>query len=96
MLFSAGPVTSLSFLITFQLLIILNSQWYMAVRTLLNVSLLWWILPAVVYAAVFSPWYFHDIDTLFDTYSFVGSCFAEYNPVAYILLLSAIVLAYIL
>lgn len=94
MLFSAGPVTSLSFLITFQLLIILNSQWYMAVRTLLNVSLLWWILPAVVYAAVFSPWYFHDIDTLFDTYSFVGSCFAEYNPVAYILLLSAIVLSF--
>lgn len=92
MLFSEGLAVSICFLITFQLFIIINSQWYMMVRTLLSVSLLWWILPAAVYAAVFLPWYLFDIDTLFNMYSYLGSCFAGYNPVAYILLFAVIAL----
>jgi len=38
-----------------QLMVMLNSQWYLLVRTLINQSLLWWLLPVAVYAAAFVP-----------------------------------------
>lgn len=90
MLFSEGLLVSLCFLITFQLIVIINSQWYMLVRTLLSVSMLWWLLPAAVYALLFMPWYLADIDNFFDIFSYVGRCFADYNPLAYTILFAVI------
>lgn len=43
-------------LVTAELLIMLNSQVYLAIRTLIGRSLLWWILAAVIYALIFLPW----------------------------------------
>ncbi|MCR4603040.1 MAG: DUF5687 family protein [Prevotella sp.] len=45
----------LAVVICAQLMVMLNSQWYLLVRTLINQSLLWWLLPAAVYAAAIVP-----------------------------------------
>ena len=37
------------------LLVMINSQWYLLVRTLIARSLLWWLLPIGVYAAIWVP-----------------------------------------
>ena len=37
------------------LIVMINSQWYLLVRTLVARSLLWWILPIGVYAAIWIP-----------------------------------------
>ena len=47
--FSEGIWVTLAFLIALHLIIITNSQWYVIVRTLINKSLLWWLLPAAVW-----------------------------------------------
>lgn len=40
------------------LMILVNSQWYLLVRTLVNQSLLWWALPVVVYGSIILPMIF--------------------------------------
>ncbi len=47
--------TALGMLCLLQLLIVVNSQWYLLVRTLVNQSLYWWFLPALVYGTLFLP-----------------------------------------
>lgn len=47
------------------LMVLLNSQWYLLVRTLIGRSLLWWLLPVAVYAAYFVPLLMDD-DAIFD------------------------------
>lgn len=84
MLFSEGIAYSVAFVVTFQLIIVINSLWYMTVRTLLGASIFWWLLPAAVYAAVFSPWYLSDIDCFFDLFSSLGGSFAGYSVAAYV------------
>ena len=56
-LFSEGIVVAVGFLFGLYLFCVLNSQWYLLCRSLVNVSMWWWALPVAVYAAVFSPWY---------------------------------------
>ena len=62
-------VNSIAMLLLLYFIIIVNSQWYLLVRTLVNHKIWWWILPAVVYFAIFGyaiidaeKW----IETLFD------------------------------
>ena len=43
-------------LICAQLLIMLNSQVYLMLRTLIGRSVLWWLLAIVIYGALFLPW----------------------------------------
>jgi len=43
-------------LVCAQLLIMLNSQLYLLLRTLIGRSVLWWLLALAVYAALFLPW----------------------------------------
>ena len=42
-------------LVSGMLIVLINSQWYLLVRTLTQRSLLWWLLPLAVYAAYFVP-----------------------------------------
>ncbi len=83
-LFSEGVMASLGIIVAFQLLVTINSQWYMFARTLINQSLKWWVLPLVFYALVFLSWYVKDIDAMFDLYSSLGSGFAFWHPLNYI------------
>lgn len=82
-LFCDGFWASMGIVVSFQLLVAVNSQWYMLVRTLINQSLKWWVLPIAVYALVFSPLYCDSIDTLFDIYSSLGRGFAFWHPLHY-------------
>lgn len=82
-LFSEGIIPSAGVIVAFQLLVTINSQWYMLVRTLINKSMKWWILPLVVYAAIFSPMYFIDLDSVFNAWSSTGGGFSFFNPLHY-------------
>ena len=90
-LFSAGWAAALGLIVAFQLLVTINSQWYMLARTLINQTIRWWALPVVVYAAMFSPIYIDEIETFFDLYSHLGSWFAAWNLPAYIGLIAILV-----
>ncbi len=46
----------LATLLACQLLVMLNSQIYLLIRTLIARSLLWWLLAVVIYALPFLPW----------------------------------------
>ena len=46
---------ALGMLIMLHLIVVINSQWYLLVRTLVNQNLLWWLLPAGVYGLCFLP-----------------------------------------
>ena len=71
---------ALGMLVTLHLMVVVNSQWYLLVRTLVNQSLLWWALPAVVYGLILGPLFFLPdawTDMIFDfigeTYERLGS-----------------------
>ncbi len=46
---------AIGMLILFHLMIVVNSQWYLLVRTLVNQSMWWWILPGVFYGVQLLP-----------------------------------------
>lgn len=74
--FGYGLVTTALFLLLFWVLIMANSQWYAIVRTLINDSMAYWLLPVAVYAVAFSPWYIGadvDIERLLDCYAMIGT-----------------------
>ncbi len=97
-LFSEGIWVTLGFLLALHLIIIINSQWYVIVRTLVNKSLLWWLLPAAVYAIISSPWYIGpkaSFSTFCDTYSQLGNLLPYWSVLAWcgLLLLLFLVIA---
>lgn len=51
-------VQGLGMLLLLHLMILTNSQWYLLVRTLINKSMFWWALPAVVYGSIILPFFF--------------------------------------
>lgn len=86
-LFSEGVFAALGVVVSFQVLVTINSQWYMLVRTLINQTVKWWVLPVVFYALVFMPLYLKDIDYLFNFYSSAGDGFAYWHPLNYLLII---------
>lgn len=78
-LFSEGLIVSLGFLTGLWLFSVINSQWYLLVRSLVNKNMAWWILPIIVYALIYSPWYIGanaGIGNLLDTYMMLGEGFS--------------------
>ena len=59
---------ALAVLTSGMLLVMCNSQWYLLVRTLVGRSLLWWIVPAVVYLLLAMPLLLDDTGA-FDAFS---------------------------
>ena len=51
----ASTWSTLGMLFVLHLMVVVNSQWYLLVRSLIYRSLLWWLLPIAVYAAVIVP-----------------------------------------
>ena len=66
----------LGMLLLLHLMILVNSQWYLLVRTLVNRSMFWWALPAVVYGSLILPLFLLSnkaVDKLFDqVFDFIG------------------------
>lgn len=48
---------TLGMLCLLHLMVVCNSQWYLLVRTLVNRSMLWWLLPATVYGTMVLPFF---------------------------------------
>lgn len=89
--FSEGIWAMLGFLLGWVLLIIINSQWYMMARTLINDHIWWWILPAAVYALMFAPWYLGSFNTFSNFYASIGEGATFWNPLTYLCLIALLV-----
>lgn len=72
-LFSEGLWVALALVLSYQLLVVINSQWYMLSRTLINKSTAWWLLPAAVYGLLYSPLYFGKFDHFFEFFAQMGN-----------------------
>lgn len=91
--FSEGILVASGFIIGLWLLTIINSQWYLLVRSLVNTNMAWWGLPAVAYAFVFSPLYIGDkagIGLFLDTYMTLGEGFSFWHPLYYTVAIAAL------
>lgn len=78
--FSYGLWLALGILLFFWLLILFNSQWYSLVRTLINNSIAWWLLPLFVYAIIFAPAYLGShagFDKVFKFHAAIGRDFTD-------------------
>jgi hypothetical protein len=74
--FGYGVVTTLLFWTLSYLLILINSQYYAIMRTLINVRFGFWIIPISVYFVIFAPFYLGSnagFDSFLDVYGQVGS-----------------------
>ena len=74
--FAEGIVTAIMILVSLHILILINSQWYLIARTLINDRMKWWLLPIVVYAVMYLPVYRNgkfDLDSLCSFYSHSGN-----------------------
>ncbi len=69
---------ALGMLFLLQLMVTVNSQWYLLVRTLVNKSLFWWIVPILLYGTLFVPLFLLPekmMNQLFDT---IGNVLDDY------------------
>src|SRR5574344_117927 len=95
--FTEGFFSFLGFLIGWWLLMLINSQWYLLARTLVNRKMSWWALPAVVYAAIYSPWYLggrHAFDHFLDLYASISTGFTMGNPLYFLASIALIAALY--
>lgn len=93
--FGYGMLTTVMFLLLFWILILINSQWYIIVRTFINDSMVYWLLPAVVYAVMFSPCYISgdfDIERLLDFYLQIGTLIDYHNPIPIVVTIAVLLL----
>lgn len=89
--FSYGLLTSFITILVFAVLVAVNSQWYLIVRTLINETFWWWILPVFVYFIALLPMFISgsiDLDRFTDTYSLIGAAIDEHNPLVIVLVIS--------
>lgn len=94
-LFSEGVFIFVGFLFGWWLLMLLNSQWYLMVRTLVNKHLWWWVLPVIVYAGIYSPLYLggnNSFDKFADIFGTIQSSLSFWHPLAYLVVLAVIAL----
>lgn len=92
-LFAEGAVTAVVLLLSLYFVLLVNSQWYLIVRTLVNDKLYWWFLPAIIYLILYLPLYNKgkiDFDFFCTFYSHFGTIVAGNHAV--LLLLSLLVL----
>lgn len=90
-LFSEGLMPAIGLVVAFQLIITVNSQWYMLTRSLITKSLKWWLLPVAVYGITFSPIAFDKIGLLLDTFAETGFGFVFWHPLNYLIVIFILV-----
>ncbi len=81
---------ALGMLLLLHLIILVNSQWYLLVRTLVNHSLYWWALPVVVYGSLLLPFFLLPesmLDQLIDT---ISDCYHRYGSLWWIFAIAAV------
>lgn len=86
--FVEGIWVTLAFLLGLYLMILINSQLYMLIRTLINNHIAWWLLALLVYGLIFSPWIVNlKIDPMLDAYSCFGDKLSHGHPLCFLVLL---------
>ncbi len=88
--FNFGIGVSLGILLFYWLAILINTQWYHITRTLINDTMLWWLLPLSVYALIAMPWFIGQdtgISQFFKFYAHIGTAIADGSLFPYIGLL---------
>ncbi len=76
-----GGVTTwvaLGMLVMLHLMVLVNSQWYLLVRTLVNQNVLWGILPAVIYGSWLLPLFVLPEAWLDKVFDVAGQIMADY------------------
>ena len=63
---------ALGMLFLMHLMVVVNSQWYLLVRTLVNQSIWWWALPIVFYAAMILPFFVLPDAVADKVFDFIG------------------------
>lgn len=92
--FSTGLIAALSFIIAFQIIVVINSLFYMMIRTLTNEKVWYIFIPVLVYALLFIPWYFSDFDGLIHYYSNIGEYVSITSPLFFIVLSSVVTILF--
>ena len=59
------------------LMVLVNSQWYLLVRTLVNQSIFWWALPIVFYGSMIVPFFVLSDSQLDAVFDFLGDFIAD-------------------
>ena len=80
--FSYGMATATLTMLLCLVLILVNSQWYSIVRTLINRSVIWWILPIIIYGIEAMPLYIGSNagwNQFCSLYSTVGTMLDKHN-----------------
>lgn len=91
--FVEGIWVALAFLLGFYLLILINSQWYLLMRTLINQHIAWWGLAIFVYLLLFSLWIINlRIDPMMDMYACFGDSLSHGNLLFFALLVFLLVI----
>ena len=91
--FSYGLWTAVAFVVSFQLLVVINSQNYMFWRTLATRSILWHIPPILIYGSLFLPWILNED---FDFFGSLGRWLSTGNPLAWLVALLVLVCFFLL
>ena len=70
---------TLGLLLMLHLIVVINSQWYLLVRTLVNQNMLWCILPAVVYGSLVLPFFLLPDEWLDSALDAIGDFMVQYT-----------------
>ena len=84
--FVEGFWAAIAFLLAAYLVILINSQWYLLSRTLINRSFYWWGLPLAVFALMAIPLFISgkcSFKTFFETYATIGEGAAHWSPLVF-------------
>lgn len=92
-LFSYGFWATIGMLLCYYLFILANSQWYSIVRTLINNTLRWWLLPIGVYSLMALPIIVNGgsekgFETFFDFYASIGTAIEKGGILPYLIALA--------
>lgn len=94
--FNVGFFSALSFVLVFQVIIVLNSLFYMLCRTLVTGNMLWAALPFVGYALFFMPLLWGNFTGFLFTYASVGDWASGKSPLLYVALLLLVAFLFVL
>ena len=70
--------TAIGMLGLLHLMVLVNSQWYLLVRTLVNQSMWWWALPAVFYGSLIVPFFVLSDSQMDAVFDFIGDLASGY------------------
>lgn len=82
--------SAIGMLLLLHFMVVVNSQWYLLVRTLVNQSMFWWALPAAFYGLLIGPFFLLP-DEILDKYTdFIEDMVDHMNSLWWIFLLFAV------